>query len=65
VEEGIELLTGVEAGSPNEEGDYDGDTVYGLVQKRLAKMAKDARESLKSERDESRNGATASGQAAP
>jgi len=65
VEEGIELLTGVEAGFPNEEGDYDGDTVYGLVQKRLAKMAKDARESLKSEREESRNGATASGQAAP
>jgi predicted ATP-dependent protease len=65
VEEGIGLLTGVEAGSPNEEGDYDGDTVYGLVQKRLAKIAKDARESLKSERDESRNGATASGQAAP
>ena len=65
VEEGIRLLTGVEAGSPNEEGDYDGETVYGLVQKRLAKMAKDARDSLRSERDEGRNGATSSGQAAP
>jgi predicted ATP-dependent protease len=65
VEEGIDLLTGVEAGAPNEDGDYEGATVYGLVQKRLAKMAKDVREWLKSERDESKNGATASGQAAP
>ena len=47
------------------EGDYEGDTVYGLVQKRLAKMSKDAREALKSEREESKNGATGSGQAAP
>ncbi len=65
VEEGIEVLTGVEAGSPNEEGEYEGDTVFALVSKRLAKMAKDARESLKSEREESKNGATGSGQAAP
>jgi predicted ATP-dependent protease len=65
VEEGIELLTGVEAGSPDEEGDYQDDTVYGLVQKRLAKMAKDAREALRLEREESRNGSTGSGQAVP
>ncbi len=65
VEEGIEVLTGVEAGSPNEEGEYQGDTLFALVSKRLAKMAKDARELLKSEREESKNGATGSGQAAP
>jgi lon-related putative ATP-dependent protease len=65
VEEGIELLTGVKAGTPNAEGDYDPETVYGRVQKRLAKIAKDVRESTKSEREENRNGLTASGQAAP
>ncbi len=65
VEEGIEVLTGVEAGVPNEEGEYLGDTVFALVQRRLAKMAKDARESLKSEREEPKNGSTASGQAGP
>jgi predicted ATP-dependent protease len=65
VEEGIELLTGVKAGTPNAEGDYDPETVYGRVQKRLSKIAKDVRESTKSEREENRNGLTASGQAAP
>jgi lon-related putative ATP-dependent protease len=65
VEEGIELLTGVPAGSPNEEGEYEGETVYGRVSKRLARMAKDARDALRAERDEPKNGAMASGQAAP
>jgi lon-related putative ATP-dependent protease len=65
VEEGIEVLTGVEAGIANEDGEYPGDTVFALVQRRLAKMAKDARESLKAEREEPRNGSTGSGQAAP
>jgi lon-related putative ATP-dependent protease len=65
VEEGIEVLTGVEAGSPNEEGEYEGDTLFALVQRRLAKMAKDARDALKADREEPRNGATASGQASP
>lgn len=36
VEEGIELLTGVPAGRPNEVGDYEPDTVFGAVQARLA-----------------------------
>ncbi len=65
VEEGIEVLTGVEAGAPNEEGEYLGDTVFALVQRRLAKMAKDARDSLKSEREEAKSESTASGQAGP
>jgi lon-related putative ATP-dependent protease len=65
VEEGIELLTGVAAGAPDEEGEYDPGTVYGMVQKRLAKIAKDVRESIKSDKEESRNGLTASGQASP
>jgi lon-related putative ATP-dependent protease len=64
-EEGIELLTGVAAGLPDEEGEYQPDTVYGLVQKRLAKMAKDAREAGRAEREEKGNDATASAQDAP
>lgn len=39
VEEGIELLTGVPAGSPDRKGMYPKDTVYGRVQKRLAELA--------------------------
>lgn len=39
IEEGIELLTGLPAGSPNEEGDYPEDTVYGRVQAKLARYA--------------------------
>jgi lon-related putative ATP-dependent protease len=65
VEEGIELLTGVEAGAPNAEGDYEGATVYGLVQKRLMKIAKDVRESLKSDREEPKNDVSEPGQASP
>ena len=35
VEEGIEILTGVPAGMPNENGDYPDDTVFGKVQAKL------------------------------
>jgi predicted ATP-dependent protease len=35
VEEGIELLTGVPAGTPNAEGDYGEETVFGAVQAKL------------------------------
>jgi Lon-like ATP-dependent protease len=65
VEEGIELLTGIPAGSPDARGDYAIDSVYGRVQKRLAKMARDAREALKAERDEAGNGLTVPGSASP
>jgi predicted ATP-dependent protease len=64
-EEGIELLTGVAAGAAGEEGDYAAGTVYGLVQKRLQRMAKDAREAARAEREEARNGPTASSPAGP
>jgi len=37
VEEGIEVLTGVAAGTPNDDGEYAEDTVYGAVQARLKK----------------------------
>lgn len=37
VEEGIEILTGMKAGIPDETGDYPEDTVYGKVQEKLKK----------------------------
>ena len=35
VEQGIEILTGVPAGKPDENGDYPDDTVFGKVQAKL------------------------------
>lgn len=35
IEEGIEVLTGVPAGMPNEDGDYPADSVFGAVQHKL------------------------------
>jgi hypothetical protein len=35
VEEGIEILTGVRAGRPDDEGLYPSGTVFGAVQKKL------------------------------
>ncbi len=40
VDEGVELLTGVPAGSLNVDGSYGKDTINGRVQKRLYEMAK-------------------------
>ncbi|MBC7256558.1 MAG: AAA family ATPase, partial [Chloroflexi bacterium] len=39
VEEGIEILTGMPAGEPDENGDYPPDTVYGRVQAKLDRYA--------------------------
>ena len=35
VEEGIEILTGVKAGKLNSRGNYEPNTVFGLVEKKL------------------------------
>jgi predicted ATP-dependent protease len=35
VEEGIEILTGTPAGTPDAEGNFPQDSVYGRVQKKL------------------------------
>jgi lon-related putative ATP-dependent protease len=40
IDQGIELLTGIEAGERNQEGDYPYGTVNHLVQRRLNEMAK-------------------------
>ena len=39
IEEGIEILTGIEAGSRDGRGQFQRDTVFGRVDERLRKMA--------------------------
>ncbi len=39
IEQGIELLTGVPAGSPDENGNHPSGTVYGMVERRLKELA--------------------------
>ncbi|PID15044.1 ATP-dependent protease [Sporosarcina sp. P34] len=44
IEEGIEILTGIPAGHPNEQGDYDKETVYGKAATKLRMFMEFARE---------------------
>ncbi|MFW6335040.1 MAG: S16 family serine protease, partial [Desulfosalsimonas sp.] len=44
VDQGIELLTGMPAGEPDENGNYPENTVNGMVQKKLATMAENMRQ---------------------
>lgn len=44
IEEGIEILTGIPAGQPNEYGDYEKDTVYGKVADKLRMFMETAKE---------------------
>ena len=48
VEEGIETLSGMPAGTPDEEGNYPEGTLFHLVQRRLSEL----REKLKAEEEE-------------
>jgi predicted ATP-dependent protease len=52
VEEGIETLTGVAAGAPDEDGSYPAESVFGRVADRLEAI----REALKEEKDEKGDG---------
>ena len=47
IEEGIEILTGIAAGQPNELGEYDEDTVYGKVAEKLRMFMEFAKEQEK------------------
>jgi lon-related putative ATP-dependent protease len=40
IDEGIEILTGVEAGAPDANGEYPDSTVHGLVDRELQRLAK-------------------------
>ncbi|MFO7929826.1 MAG: Lon protease family protein [Thermodesulfobacteriota bacterium] len=44
VDQGLELLTGLPAGQPGEDGNYPENTVNGMVQKKLAAMAENMRQ---------------------
>jgi lon-related putative ATP-dependent protease len=43
IDEGIEILTGVEAGEPDEEGNYPAESINGKVHARLAEFAENQR----------------------
>ena len=44
VDEGIEILTGIEAGVPGEDGEYPDGTVHRLVDLELQRLAKGLKE---------------------
>jgi len=44
IEQGIEILTGVPAGHQNGDGSFEAKTVFGIVDQRLAEMAKRLKE---------------------
>jgi predicted ATP-dependent protease len=47
IDEGIEVLTGIPAGKPNDKGDYPPDTINGRVQARFREIAKALRDENK------------------
>ncbi len=52
IEEGIEILTGIEAGTPDEEGGYPPETVFGHVTERLEAIESALKAASESEEDE-------------
>ena len=52
IEGGIELLTGIEAGSPDEEGAYPAETVFGRVMTRLEAIESALKAATKSDDEE-------------
>jgi lon-related putative ATP-dependent protease len=52
VEQGVELLTGVPSGEPDDDGRFPEESVYGRAQKRLEEMAKSVRAAGKEARKE-------------
>jgi lon-related putative ATP-dependent protease len=51
IDQGLELLTGIQAGVPGEDGSYPVDTVHGLAKERLKKMLEKLKESKKGAND--------------
>ncbi|HLV00998.1 MAG TPA: hypothetical protein VKZ59_07010, partial [Acidobacteriota bacterium] len=51
VDQGIELLTGVEAGDPDAEGNYPENSINGIVHRRLEALAEKEREFRGSEKE--------------
>ena len=51
IDEGIEVLTGVEAGELGDDGDYPEGAVHSLVERRLREMSRSARRERRRQRD--------------
>jgi len=52
IEEGISLLTGVEAGEPDAHGEYPEGTVYGAVQRRLRELSEKVKAFARTEEEQ-------------
>lgn len=52
VDEGIEILTGIKAGKRTKRGHYERNSIYGLVDRRLAALAQTAKENAEKEDNE-------------
>lgn len=52
IDQGIEVLTGIPAGEPDEDGKYPDDTINGRVQTRLAKLAEKNEEQESTEKED-------------
>jgi predicted ATP-dependent protease len=51
IDEGIEILTGISAGNPNENGEYPPDSINGRVQARLTRLVEQEETQAKSEEE--------------
>jgi lon-related putative ATP-dependent protease len=58
VDEGIEILTGVQAGKVDEQGNYSPETINGKVQARLAKLAEKREAAAKIAKESDKEGET-------
>jgi RPA family protein len=65
IDEGIAILTGREAGEPDEEGNFAEDTVYHAVVQRLEEMAKKPKDKAEDEEEENGGENKASGSETP
>lgn len=54
IDQGIELLTGISAGQPGEDGKYPPDTINGKVQNRLENLAKKSENNSEDEQENTR-----------
>ena len=56
IDEGMEVVTGVPAGTPQEDGGYPEGTVHYLVEQHLRELAQKAREHAKGPAEEAEEG---------
>jgi lon-related putative ATP-dependent protease len=61
IDEGLEILTGVPAGEPEEDGSYPEDSVHGRVMARLADIAENLKAKDKEEEEQGKEGLSEAG----